>query len=165
MSSRTANLNLLKFEGSDTVNYNDFNGNFDIIDKMGVDYVTQKGTKGEWWYRVWRSGRAECGVDNLRVGNSGMSAWESTRNNVKTFTGFYISNAEFSFGNYPVSFVAPPYRTFSLNYIDNHSNIHGWIIQQSTPGQTTSPRYKVVSTFSDDFNGIQVGVFCTGRTS
>lgn len=60
MSSKTTNLSLEKFDGGDYVDNDKINANYDILDKMGVDYVTEQSTSGSWTYRKFKSGIAEC---------------------------------------------------------------------------------------------------------
>ena len=56
----TTNLGLAKINGSDYVKPDTFNDNYDLIDKLGVDYITASGTSGSWSYRKWKSGLLEC---------------------------------------------------------------------------------------------------------
>ena len=59
----TTNLEIEKLNSADYVSVEPINNAFDKLDALGVDYVTESGTSGEWWYRKWKSGRAECGID------------------------------------------------------------------------------------------------------
>jgi hypothetical protein len=55
----TKNLGLTTISGSDYVSYEVINKNFELLDKLGIDYVTSTGTSGIWTYRKWKSGYAE----------------------------------------------------------------------------------------------------------
>lgn len=60
MATSTANLKLSKINSSDYVSVDTFNENYDILDNLGVDYIIEKGTSDEWYYRKWNSGLVEC---------------------------------------------------------------------------------------------------------
>lgn len=60
MTIATTNLGLAKIQGADYVKPDTFNDNYDLIDKLGVDYVTASGVTGSWGYRKWNSGMLEC---------------------------------------------------------------------------------------------------------
>lgn len=55
----TKNLGLTTIGGSDYVSYETLNKNFEALDVLGADYVTETGTSGMWTYRKWKSGFAE----------------------------------------------------------------------------------------------------------
>ena len=54
------NLNLVEIQSSDYVSPKDIDDNFKTIDKLGLDYITDQGVSGNWTYRKWKSGFAEC---------------------------------------------------------------------------------------------------------
>lgn len=60
MATKTTNLGMTKFDGGDYIDYNKINEAFDILDKLGVDYVTSSGTTNQWTWRKYKSGVAEC---------------------------------------------------------------------------------------------------------
>lgn len=60
MATSTTNLKLSKLDSSDYVGVDTFNENYDLLDALGVDYITAKGTASGWYYRKWKSGWAEC---------------------------------------------------------------------------------------------------------
>lgn len=66
MASTTTNLSLNKFDGGDYIDHDKINDNYDKLDKLGIDYVTEQGTKtntnGAWTYRKFKSGIAECWI-------------------------------------------------------------------------------------------------------
>lgn len=57
--ANTPNLNLKKFTGADYVRYEDFNDNFDILDELGKDYITEVQNSGNWHIEKWKSGFCE----------------------------------------------------------------------------------------------------------
>lgn len=60
MATSTTNLKLSKLDSSDYVGVDTFNENYDLLDKLGVDYITAQGTASGWYYRKWKSGWAEA---------------------------------------------------------------------------------------------------------
>ena len=73
--AKTPNLGINEINGSDYIDYSVFNTVFNTLDALGLDYIVEKGTSGEWWYRKWKSGRAECGIDNKNLGDQEVIAW------------------------------------------------------------------------------------------
>ena len=158
MSRQTQKLSLTLFDGSDLVNYNDFNNNFNIIEnKLGNEYVEVLGWTDFWWYRKWSSGRCECGVDNKLVGNTQMTNWVTGIPS----SGLFHS-AEFSFGDYPVKFERRPFVATSINYTGTNANIATFTIQRGQAGGQTSPPFLFVSTTSGQINNVQASMFVTG---
>ena len=105
----TTNLGLSKIDASDYISPDPINAAFDILDKLGVDYIVEQGKSGEWWYRKWHSGRAECGIDNKNFGDvDHKSAWG----------GMYISSQR-SFGNYPFAFASRPFTVIAFQSTSN----------------------------------------------
>ena len=58
--AKTSNLSLNLLNGADFVDYTALNTIFESLDALGLDYIVEQGVSGEWWYRKWKSGRAEC---------------------------------------------------------------------------------------------------------
>lgn len=56
----TTNMGLTTINGSDYVNAQVLNDNFELLDKLGFDYVVEQGKSGQWMYRKFKSGIAEC---------------------------------------------------------------------------------------------------------
>ena len=56
----TANLGLTTINGSDFVNAQVLTENFELIDKLAYDYIVDQGKSGQWRYRKYKSGMAEC---------------------------------------------------------------------------------------------------------
>lgn len=62
MAGTTTNLGLNRFDGGDLVDVSLITANFDTIDQLGIDYITEQGTDAVngWTYRKWKSGIKEC---------------------------------------------------------------------------------------------------------
>ena len=72
------NMGLETIDSSDYVSPTPINNNFQKLDALGLDYVVESGRSGEWWYRKWKSGRAECGIDDKNFGTVSITkAWGS----------------------------------------------------------------------------------------
>lgn len=152
--ANTDKLGMTLIQGSDVVDYNTLNNNFQILDKLGVDYVIENGTKGEWWYRKWNSGRAECGVDARNFGNVGFEGW--------TYQGFHITTLV-TFGNYPFTFSTVPNTIVTFKSPD--SGTPGFIIfAHANSDAYTHPsfRYATPSETNSLTNAI-FGTYVTGR--
>lgn len=162
MASGTKNLGLTTFNENDLVDYHDFNGNWNKIDELGKDYVIDQGYAGNkyWWYRKWKSGRAECGVDNMAFsGTTALNNWMSAL----PTGGLFYSNKEYTFGNYPIQFQRRPYADCKVNYIGgSNSGIYVFTIQKSQIGGQTSPSFRIVTTTSGVLEGVQCSIYCVG---
>ena len=55
----STNLKMESISGSDLVNPKPIDDNFKIVDKLGLDYITEQGLSGFWLYRKWNSGFME----------------------------------------------------------------------------------------------------------
>ena len=67
-----------------------------LLDSVKNDYVIEQGTSGDWTYRKWNSGLAECWYSASLGSVAITSAWGST----------YYYNV--SAVNYPITFIAKP---------------------------------------------------------
>lgn len=152
--ANTSKLGLTLINGSDVVDYNVFNTNFNKLDVLGTDYVVQQGTSDRWWYRKWKSGRAECGIDNKQLGDI---------RTTEQWGGIWASQT-FSFGAYPIAFQSRPYASITFNYAA-YSGYAAQIIQLTQGGGTTSPGFKVLQPSNVTAGGGQFGIFVTGYWS
>lgn len=156
--AETTNLKLTLLEGSSIVDYNQINAYVSALDNLGLDYVTEKGTSGNWWYRIWKSGRAECGVDNRQY-------WDSLAlNNNWDWPPLWIPAGRLApFGKYPINFVARPYANVCFNYCKENASCI--VIQSNTAGSTDAPSFVLAGSANVVLNWVQVSIFCTGRVS
>ena len=155
----TKNLGLYTLQGSDPVDYSVLNKWMENIDRLGVEYVTKYGKNGDWWYRIWSSGRCECGVDNR-------TKFESLTLNRPYIPNLYIPAGRVRpFGDYPVNFLAGtrPYATICFNYCNQDASCI--IIQSSTAGETQTPEFVIANSQAITLTGVQLSIFCTGNAS
>jgi hypothetical protein len=111
-SSTTTNLGIELINGSDYISPDPINNGFTTLDKLGVDYVTETGKSGDWWYRKWHSGRAECGVDSKTFETKKATEWGS---------GWGLAG-KYTFGAYPFSFASEPTTLIQFRHEDGNSS-------------------------------------------
>lgn len=154
----TSNLGLKLTTGSDLVDpVADFSDNFKKLDVLGADYVVSKGTSGEWWWRKWKSGRAECGIDSKTFSSISTVGWGS----------MFITN-DMQFPAYPFAFKSAPFVTILFRAEDGQGL--GGIIHirpNSTASEllTKPPKFAVVDATSSTYHNPKFGLFATGRYS
>ena len=150
----TTNLGLEIINSSDYVSPTPINSNMEKIDALGIDYVVEEGTSGEWWYRKWNSGRAECGIDYKNFGQKGMTQWTSD--------GTFYATDQMSFGSYPFSFSSSPFKIISFIEDKSLKTRLGFIIQESASSTTLSGNFRIVDTYKSTFNPC-CGIYVCGR--
>jgi len=146
------NMGLVNIDSSDYVSPNDINNNFKKLDALGLDYVTASGKSGEWWYRKWKSGRMECGIDDKNFGNVA---------HTEPWSNMYVS-AQLNFGAYPFAFASRPFATitFQSNSGGEHKSYISYVSSTST---TTSPKFMLVDPNSGTANSAHFGIYVCGR--
>lgn len=146
------NLGLSYINGSDYVSPTPINNNFRKLDNLGLDYIVLSGYSGEWWFRKWKSGRAECGIDSKAFGNVAHTiAWAN----------WFIS-ADLSFGAFPFAFAAPPFVSISFNgSSDGHHR--SYISYRGANSTTMSPAFNIVDPRSDTATNAHFGIYVCGR--
>lgn len=152
----TKNLALSKINGSDVVNPSVFNTNYDILDKLGVDYITSRGTSNGWWFRKWKSGRAECGIDdknfgtialNNQVGSAKLEGWKCS--------------AQKTFGNFPFAFKSRPFVSIVLN--SSSPGVQAcYVSQQNSTSTKASPKFRLVGSTAKTFTNAHFGIYVCG---
>lgn len=147
----TTNLQLQKINNSDFVSPDPINNNMDKIDAMGVDYIVEQGKTGEWWYRKWKSGRAECGIDNKTFGSATLEPWGNV---YSTYTGF-------SFGAYPFAFKNAPFVMISRSPMDT-SAYFGVIMGDVSSPTTLSPKVDLWRANKLDISNVVLSIYVTG---
>lgn len=156
MASTTENLGLKLTTGSDLVDpVTDFSDNFKKLDKLGADYVIEQGQSGEWWYRKWNSGRAECGIDSHTFADFTTGPW-----------GPIYNHFGMTFPAYPFAFSKAPFVTIMYRY---ETNNYGGIIHISPAGSndqrllTNPPQFGVVDAVGPHtYKNSKFGIFATG---
>ena len=152
----TANLGLPQINGSDIVDYTVFNQAFQTMDVLGKDYVTESAKSGDWWYRKWKSGRAECGIDRKAFGTVQMQRWLSS--------GLTISSGSLDFGPYPFSFIEAPFVSTCFIWSSSPSDAICWTVVRSQGGGTRTPPVYLVdaNVNTSQFTGVVLGIYVCG---
>lgn len=149
--SSTTNMGIELIDSSDYISPDPINNGFSKLDALGVDYIVEQGTSGEWWYRKWNSGRAECGIDNKSFGNvDHNNAWG----------GLYTSN-HMSWGAYPFAFKSRPFVSISFN--SNSTNTHSsFVVYNSTTSTTTAPKFSIADPNTGTANNAYFSINVSG---
>lgn len=148
----TNNLGLESVDPSDYVSPTPFNANFEKLDALGLDYVTASGKSGEWWYRKWKSGRMECGVDDKNFGNVSIA---------QPWGGMYVSNS-MDFGAYPFAFVSRPFTAIVFQSTTGGKH-YGYVSYVSSTSMSTAPKFVLVEVHSGTENSAHFGLYACGR--
>lgn len=154
--STTSNMGIELIDGSDYISPDPINKAFTILDALGVDYIVEQGTSGEWWYRKWNSGRAECGIDSKTFATKTSTNWASGWGLAGTYT----------FGAYPFSFISSPITLIQFRYESGNSSgamihIHA---NTGTAPLTTSPKFSLAdASHPRTYTNPVCGIYVTGR--
>lgn len=149
------NMGLETIDSSDYVSPTPINNNFQKLDALGVDYIVEQGTSGEWWYRKWKSGRAECGIDSKSFGNQNMETSSVGGSNMYRTT-------DLTFGAYPFSFAARPYVEVSFEGDTQNSARTAFTAKKNSTSTTMSPTFFVVD-WGGGTMGLVAGIYVCGR--
>ena len=146
------NMGLVNIDPSDYVSPDTINNNFKKLDALGLDYIVESGYSGEWWYRKWKSGRAECGIDYKNFGSvAHTTGW----------TNMFVS-APLNFGAYPFAFASRPFT--SISFESNSGPVHNsYVSYISSDSTTTSPQFRLVDPRSDTATNAHFGIYVCGR--
>ena len=150
----TPNMSLALVPTSNFVTPEDFNRNFEKLDALGLDYVTEFGTSGEWWFRKWKSGRAQCGIDYKEFGDATLVPWAGNNN--------LFHAGAFSFGAYPFSFVSRPFAIVSFENDKLLSGRASWVNQAVSISTTLSPSFSLIDASSGACSPC-FGIYVDGR--
>lgn len=149
--STTTNLGIELINGSDYISPDPINNGFTTLDKLGVDYIVEDGISGEWWYRKWNSGRAECGIDNKNFGDiDHKSQWG----------GMYTSS-QMTWGNYPFSFKSRPFVSISFNGTSTGGHC-SFVAYQSNDSTDTAPKFAIADPNSGTAQGARFSILVSG---
>lgn len=146
-------MGLELINASDYVSPDPINRNFEKLDVLGTDYVTEQGTSGEWWYRKWKSGRAECGIDSKTFPRQTL---------VGTQFGDDWRTPTLSFGAYPFSFSAAPFSIIAFLGDVLVAHRGSYIVQGTTASTTQAHNFYVVDSHKDDMQPV-CGILVVGR--
>ena len=148
----TNNLGLESVDPSDYVSPTPFNANFEKLDALGLDYVTASGKSGEWWYRKWKSGRMECGIDDKNFGDVSIA---------QPWGGMYVSNS-MDFGAYPFAFASRPFATIVFQSTTGGKH-YGYVSYVSSTSMNTPPKFVLVEVHAGTENSAHFGLYACGR--
>ena len=149
--STTTNLGITKLNGADYVSVDPINNAFDKLDALGVDYVISTGVSGEWRYRKWNSGIAECWISNKNFGNDHLSPWGS----------IYSTYSSRSFGAYPFTFAEAPCVILSPGNTD--AGLYFGIVTHSSSSLTTqSPQFDLWRPSSGSIDKVLMSIYAIG---
>ena len=150
----TTNLSITKLNSADYVSVDPINEALDTLDKLGVDYVTASGTSGEWWYRKWKSGRAECGIDNKSFGTVAITT---------EWGALFCSENNLTFGAYPFSFSSKPFVTITFNGSKSgDQSQQSYTACAASTSTTTSPTFRLIDPYSGTHDDCQCGIYVCG---
>lgn len=151
----TTNLGIEKLNSSDYVSVDGINGALDVLDKLGVDYVVKSGTSGNWWYRCWKSGRAECGIDSYNFGTV----------NINTAWGALFASSNLSFGAYPSGFAfkSNPFVSICFSGSDaGETGQQSYVAAAASTSPARSPYFRLVDPYSNPHTNVKCGIFAQG---
>lgn len=154
--STTTNMGIELIDGSDYISPDPINNGFTKLDALGVDYIVETGTNGEWWYRKWNSGRAECGIDSKRFDTGTSHDWASN---------WYLYGP-LSWGTYPFAFASAPMATVIFRYEDNGATgalIHMHAMDGGSSMLTTAPKFSLADPVQKEYKNPVCGIYVTGR--
>lgn len=148
----TNNLGLESVDLSDYVSPTPFNANFEKLDALGLDYVTASGKSGEWWYRKWKSGRMECGVDDKNFGDISIT---------QPWGGMYVSGS-MDFGAYPFAFAFRPFTAIVFQSTTGGKH-YGYVSYVSSTSTSTTPKFVLVEVHTGTEKSAHFGLYACGR--
>ena len=147
------NMGLTTIDPSDYVSPDTINNNFKKLDTLGLDYIVESGYSGEWWYRKWKSGRAECGIDHKDFGDQNLHIDPNLGNAYET--------VDLSFGAYPFSFAKCPFAHVQWEGDANDSSRGAYAVTRHTNSTTNSPSFFIVDWISKTMH-MYAGIYVCG---
>jgi hypothetical protein len=153
--SATANLDLEEIGGADFVDPAVFNRNSAKIDPLGKCYVTSSGTTGDWRWRKWSDGTAECWVENKAFATQSFTRWGSSQ---LYFTGYL------SFGAFPFAFASVPVCNVVFQSCDE-SERTSYVCKKTSTSSTQSPSFFLVDVGTVALGNPHFGIHVIGHVS
>lgn len=155
--STTPRMGIQLINSSDFVDPSVINDGFKKLDVLGIDYVVDSGTSGEWWYRKWKSGRAECGIDSHTFPTSGPLQWGNV--------GWWLTDF-YAFPAFPFAFASIPHT--SIMFISEDGGALGGIIHirathDNSTYRTNPPRFSIADPLKRAYTNPKCSIFTTGR--
>lgn len=134
----TENLGLPVLDGGDYISVDPFNQAFATLDKLGVDYIIESGKIGEWWYRKWKSGRGECGIETKTFARCNMSTW---------YVDLFATPV-LQIGNYPMQFKKPPSCLIEFMGDKAWTDRKAFLVKTGTGTATAGPGIRMVDPYN-----------------
>lgn len=152
-------MGLTTINSSDFVSPDPINANFQKLDVLGLDYVTEMGNSGEWWYRKWKSGRAECGIDSKQFDTIELHEGMIDANH----ENFYFSD-QINLGAYPFSFASRPFAqvVFEGDRNSSNNNTAPVLSMMHSTSLTTSPPFWLMDFWGKTNLQPMFGIFVCG---
>lgn len=151
MASTTQNLILNTIDGSDVIDPEVLNANMRILDALGVDYVVESGTSGEWYYTKWKSGKAECYIPEKNFGD--LTDYASFRE--------WRRYPTITFGAYPFTFAQKPNVMINLTKFDTGSFLGSPVYHDASESQ--SPNFYYVDPWGGTVKNARFSIYVVGR--
>lgn len=151
----TTNLGLELINSSDYVSPTPINQNMEKLDNLGVDYIVEEGTSGEWWYRKWKNGRAECGIDSKQFPE--ITSWTQVGD-------LAVIGGSMTFGAYPFAFAERPFTAISFEGDLTSSQRVSLVGMSHSTSTTLSPYFLIMDFSTPPVNMKPVcGIYVCGR--
>lgn len=152
--ANTENLKIDLINSSDYISPEPINNAFKLLDKLGVDYIVEQGKHGEWWYRKWKSGRAECGIDDKNFGRVDHKI---------QWGAMYGTDSTQTFGAYPFAFSQKPFVSIMFNGDGLQTTAHqSYIAAGHSQSTTVSPGFRTIDPYSGTYTELHCGIFVSG---
>ena len=149
----TENLGIEKIDPSDFVSPDPINNAFDKLDALGKDYVIDQGVSGEWRYRRWHSGVAECWIPNKNFGSDTLEPWGA----------IYATMTGRSFGAYPFTFAEAPCVIVSPGNTQGSGGLYlGITTKVSSDYLTRSPQFDTWRATSGTIDKVVMSIYAIG---
>ena len=150
--AETTNLGIALIDASDYVSPDPINEGFELLDALGLDYIVeQSSNSGGWWYRKWKSGRAECGID---AKNFGSVAHTTTWNTM-------YRSPQLSWGSYPFAFKSRPMVVMSFLYSADGGH-ESYVTYTGTTSTTVAPKFRLIDPNSGTATDATFGIYVYG---
>ena len=119
----------------------------EIVGKLGVDWIVEQGTSGDWTYRKWSSGNAELWLHNYKITTT---PTQSPQGNL--YQELYAVNK-----NFPFSFIEAPFA------IGNNASSDAHGIIQSITTNTTKITYIHTYRGSSGSYNMWINIYVMGK--
>ena len=148
----TTNLGIETIDSSDYVSPDPINKGFEALDALGLDYIVEKSSNSNgWWYRKWKSGRAECGIDSKNFGSvAHTSQW-----------GQMYKSSQLSWGSFPITFKARPFVSITFLY-SSDSGHESYVSCTGATTTTIAPKFSLVDPNSGTASNATFGIYVCG---